>query len=771
MGYDISNESFSRLGVLVASSTTLLLVIFISMITHKKASQIVHSNSSYLKLLLMVVTFTVVGLLLLSLFPTTIFAQSNNSPTAVTSPYYIYNSKVIDIGGYVPMKLRGQDSYDSDGSIISYVWTYQGEVIASGQQVTVFIKKIVGMHTFTLTVTDNDGATGTKDVKMSVSGTLCTSVSRPGLQLGDVDASGKVAVKNAQIGLTRLGYYTGDISGTFDTATETAVKALQNNSGITENGRIGSTENVLIFNNCINEEPYLVDEVIYGPQPATIVEIDTGANLSNNIPIANAGVFDYSIGDPDNNNSEVVHLDGTLSSDSDGTIVEYLWHAKGEVLSTEATPDITLPLGNHYIFLTVTDNEGGKDTFWKIVRVLDEYYPNNIPPVANAGPDITVTYDPDASSPVVPLDGTLSYDPDGKIAFYRWKIRDTYIATGANTSRWFNKGTTTKVTLEVVDNQGAISTDDINITTVEGAVGCCGSGGSSNVPPVANGGPDVTIEDADDNGWEFVHLDGSGSTDSDGSIAGYQWRKGALVFNSGALFNFAFVVGTHTLTLTVTDNQGSQNTDTVTVVITPSGSGIGCTSPVFRPTLQRGDSDGLGETAVRDLQSALLAKGYSPGSIDGVFGLGTKAAVTSLQTAHGLTIDGIAGSQVNEVLFGECGDDTPPDPNEEDIPTNPAGMYTQVQVDGVIAGMPNTHKQLLCEFLPTQTIVQGAQGFGPGWLQTILNDVYGANLTIDGNFGSLSRTSLSAFQQIQGIPVTGIWDSTSRSKVSLDLSC
>lgn len=41
------------------------------------------------------------------------------------------------------------------------------------------------------------------------------------------------------------------------------------------------------------------------------------------------------------------------------------------------------------------------------------------------------------------------------------------------------------------------------------------------------------------------------------------------------------------------------------------------------PNLQKGSTD----PAVRDLQEALKALGYNPGSIDGVFGATTEAAV------------------------------------------------------------------------------------------------------------------------------------------------
>lgn len=57
------------------------------------------------------------------------------------------------------------------------------------------------------------------------------------------------------------------------------------------------------------------------------------------------------------------------------------------------------------------------------------------------------------------------------------------------------------------------------------------------------------------------------------------------------------------------------------------------------PSLQKGSTD----PAVRDLQEALKALGYSPGPIDGVFGATTEAAVKAFQQARGITADGNVG--------------------------------------------------------------------------------------------------------------------------------
>ncbi len=48
-------------------------------------------------------------------------------------------------------------------------------------------------------------------------------------------------------------------------------------------------------------------------------------------------------------------------------------------------------------------------------------------------------------------------------------------------------------------------------------------------------------------------------------------------------------------------------------------------------------------TEVRNIQSRLSAWGYNPGSVDGIYGAKTEAAVKRFQQKHGLTADGVAG--------------------------------------------------------------------------------------------------------------------------------
>ncbi len=86
-----------------------------------------------------------------------------------------------------------------------------------------------------------------------------------------------------------------------------------------------------------------------------------------------------------------------------------------------------------------------------------------------------------------------------------------------------------------------------------------------NQPPVADAGPDQTVTDSDGNGTEQVTLDGSGSSDPDGSIISYVWSEGVTQIATGVNPTVDLAAGAHTITLTVTDNDSATNTDEVVI--------------------------------------------------------------------------------------------------------------------------------------------------------------------------------------------------------------
>src|SRR4030095_14054761 len=93
--------------------------------------------------------------------------------------------------------------------------------------------------------------------------------------------------------------------------------------------------------------------------------------------------------------------------------------------------------------------------------------------------------------------------------------------------------------------------------------------GLTNLPPVADAGADQTGADGDRAGTEMVSLDGSASSDRDGSVVSYAWRDGSTSIAAGETPAVWLSVGTHTLTLEVTDDDGDSATDSMVVRINP----------------------------------------------------------------------------------------------------------------------------------------------------------------------------------------------------------
>ncbi|KGJ89257.1 hypothetical protein ND16A_2150 [Thalassotalea sp. ND16A] len=194
-------------------------------------------------------------------------------------------------------------------------------------------------------------------------------------------------------------------------------------------------------------------------------------------------------------------------------------------------------------------------------------------PIANAGVDITVDDNDGDGSELVTLDGTLSFDSGG-IESYQWfeltSSGASLLGAGVTLDVAFDRraipgvlaaeisGSHT-VQLLVTGNDGGSASDTL-VVTVNGAL-------SNNQSPVANAGLDLTVTDANGDTLEFVHFDGRGSSDSDGTIVSYNWTEHGNTINNAPTFTITMPIGVHTVQLEVTDNQGATSTDIVVITV------------------------------------------------------------------------------------------------------------------------------------------------------------------------------------------------------------
>ncbi len=204
-----------------------------------------------------------------------------------------------------------------------------------------------------------------------------------------------------------------------------------------------------------------------GATATDTVEVRVNAPAGNQPPVADAGP-DQTVGDTDNTGGELVTLDGSGSSDTEGPIAQYAWFDAGGVqIAAGATPDVPLDVGTHTITLTVTDGGGatGSDT---VVVTVDPFDPStNTPPAADAGPDQVVVDEDGDTLEVVTFDGSASVDPDGSIVSYQWTKNGNPFGNQATFSLTQPIGVHT-VELTVTDNLGATATDTV-VVTVEAA--------------------------------------------------------------------------------------------------------------------------------------------------------------------------------------------------------------------------------------------------------------------------------------------------------------
>lgn len=371
-----------------------------------------------------------------------------------------------------------------------------------------------GEHTIRVVVTEEGGATSSKEVVFYVTGFHSDFISnsediRTTNALLDSPVDGRIHVYGAEIEGE-----TADLELAWDTASQ----------------------------------QFLIEHVEYDGEPKT-----------SQAPTVQAG----------SNIETETGMEVTVSgegSDPDGWITSRSWSQVSGPAISLANPDqwttsFTAPQtsGEIRLRLQVTDNDGLSASDDVIIQVVEPVIENN-KPEANAGYDMTVT-----AGERVSITGNGS-DSDGEIVTWNWsRIAGLSVPLENTDSRTVEFTAPEddgyiRLRLRVTDDDGATDYDDVvvNFELPE----------PENKAPTANAGANKTVETGDE-----VVIRGNGE-DSDGEITSWSWSQvsGPGVTLSGAgtrevSFRAPASAATIRLRLQVTDNDGATDTDDVIVTV------------------------------------------------------------------------------------------------------------------------------------------------------------------------------------------------------------
>jgi len=398
-------------------------------------------------------------------------------------------------------------SNDPDGTVISWNWDF-GDGGTSSQESPSYSYSDDGTFTVILTVTDNDGGTDAYSDTITVTNVGPT----------------------AAFSYTPADPTTQDIVSFTDQSTDPD-GFIASWSWDFGDGATSTMENPT---HQYNNGEYTVILTVTDDDGAIDTTQDT-ITVTNAPPQAD---FSYSPADP--TTQDIVSFTDT-STDFDGTVVSWSWDFGDGATSTDQNPTHQFDDGTYTVTLTVTDDDGGIDSFFDVVTVT------NIDPTAE------FTFSPSNPSTADTVQFTdQSTDSDGTVVSWSWDFGDGATSTDQNPTHSNSDDGTYTITLTVTDDDGAtdVHTDTITVT---------------NVVPTA----DFTYFPIEPSILDTVDFTDT-STDLDGTIASWSWDFGDGTTSTDQNPSHQFIIADqYTVSLTVTDDDGAIDTINIILDVSP----------------------------------------------------------------------------------------------------------------------------------------------------------------------------------------------------------
>ena len=207
-------------------------------------------------------------------------------------------------------------------------------------------------------------------------------------------------------------------------------------------------------------------------------------------------------------------------------------------------------------------------------------------------------------------------------------------------------------------------------------------------------------------------------------------KRAVIAFQSANGLTPDGLAGTQTLAMITAkvqalENSGSSSSSSGSTS-SGSASSNSSTSDLTR-TLRRGYTG----ADVTKVQNRLKELGYYTGTVDGVYGLGSMAAVKAFQEKNGLTADGLAGAKTFEKLFSSS---------------------------AVAAGSSSSNSSTSSGSSSTTTysrLDEGSKGDEVTAMQRALKSL-NYPLEVDGSFGPTTKAAVKLFQGTNGLSADGV---------------
>ncbi len=307
--------------------------------------------------------------------PNDIISESNETNNNATKTFTAVNPQpnqlpIADAGPEVwakvgtPAEFNASNSYDPDGTIVSYDWDFGDGTTGAGEVVD-HIYNSTGLYTVTLIVTDNRGGQATDT-------TLAAIWNNTGLPdfVPYVETLSVVKGENSTVNV--LIYNLGNVSN------NTTVVAYLNKGTPEEELLLNTT----ILSKAINKTlvPVVINyngsaseisfTVIVDPDNNVTESNETNNEITVNLTVMQRPVATFIASPTSGYVPLTVHFNASNSYDPDGTIVSYDWgFGDGITANGEVVDHIYSNTGTYTAKLVVTDNDGLKSEYETTISV------------------------------------------------------------------------------------------------------------------------------------------------------------------------------------------------------------------------------------------------------------------------------------------------------------------------------------------------------------------------------------------------------------------